>query len=61
MADVKEKEQRKLEIFHFMGVAGWTGAGLEDVVREEEKKKIRKREDVVLSCLGCEGSWRADL
>lgn len=33
----------------------WTGAGLEDITRENKSGAL------VLSCLGCEGSWRADL
>lgn len=44
-------------IFSLKAVIGshWTGAGLADVTREN------KSEALVLSCLGCEGSWRADL
>lgn len=66
VADIREeggkrKKNVKVGDFSFHGCCGrcWSMAGLEDVVRG--RKKERKTEDLVLSCLGCEGSWRADL
>lgn len=36
-----------------------TGLGLTD--EKKKKKKNTQKGELVLSCLGCEGSWRADL